>query len=72
MDESSVYEAHNYEFHCLCAPPIPEDALASRWHAVDELQACARCGYCSHKYACAGAQHEPPRESWRLNFLRKR
>lgn len=29
VDESSVYEAHNYEFHCLCAPPIPEDALAS-------------------------------------------
>ncbi|MGR9777664.1 hypothetical protein ACUOF8_25570, partial [Escherichia coli] len=22
VDESSVYEAHNYEFHCLCAPPI--------------------------------------------------
>ncbi|EQA1174690.1 hypothetical protein AT483_24345, partial [Escherichia coli] len=41
---------HNYEFHSLCAPPIPEDALVSRWHAVDELQACARCGYCSHKY----------------------
>ena len=65
VDESSVYEAHNYEFHCLCAPPIPEDALASVRHAVDELQACARCGYCSHKYACAGAQ-QPPAPDWRV------
>lgn len=42
---------------------VPRPFQKTLWRpcgmVVDELQACARCGYCSHKYACAGAQQPP-------------